>query len=106
MSWFRNLFKKKRLPARDHIGRFLSNDKGEMLFTDSPVKEIEKARAKSLKRDEDMLRATIALSLKDKKSSNCGCGGNCKCGEKKVDLTKKPSPKKASADKKNPPKKK
>jgi hypothetical protein len=103
MSWFRNPFKKKRLPARDHIGRFLSNDKGEMLYTDSPKEEIEKAKAKSLRRDEDMLRATIALSLKDKKSSTCGCDVSikkCACSPKSAPT------KRASADKKTPPKKK
>lgn len=82
MSWFKNLFKKKRLPARDHVGRFLSNDKGEMLYNDSPVEEIEKAKAKSLKRDKDLTLRTVAMTLEKKRSeSTCKCGGKCECSK-------------------------
>jgi hypothetical protein len=58
MSWITNLFKKnpKRLPARDAIGRFLADDNGNQLFTDSPVEEIEKAKAKALKRDKELVK--------------------------------------------------
>jgi hypothetical protein len=71
MSWFKNLFKRKpqRLPARDHIGRFLANDKGEMLYTDSPVEEIERAKAKALKRDKERAIATINLTIEKKTNS-------------------------------------
>jgi hypothetical protein len=80
MSWFKNLFRKKRLPARDHIGRFLSNDKGEMLFTDSPVEEIEKAKAKALKRDEERKIATLKFLAGE--TIGCKCGGTCHCDPK------------------------
>jgi len=116
MSWFRNLFRKKRLPARDHIGRFLSNDKGEMLYTDSPVDEIEKAKAKSLQRDKERTLRTVAMTIeKNKSESTCKCGGKCDCKpvakkaptkstEKKTaiksDLAEKPVAKKKPAPKK------
>jgi hypothetical protein len=56
MSWITNLFKKKpkRLPARDHIGRFLFSEEGSQLFNDSPVELIEKAKAKALKKDKEV----------------------------------------------------
>ena len=59
MSWITKLFNKKpkRLPARDAIGRFLADDKGNQLFNDSPIEEIEKAKAKALKRDKELLSA-------------------------------------------------
>jgi hypothetical protein len=99
MSWFKNLFRKKRLPARDHIGRFLSNDKGEMLFTDSPADEIAKAKAKSLKRNEEMVRASIKLTLEkknaeQKKASSCGCDisiKKCACSSKSAPAKKAPA---------------
>ena len=89
MNWLKNLFKKKQVPARDHIGRFLSNDKGEMLFTDSPADEIEKAKAKALQRDEARLRAVLELTLENKTKSTCKCGGNCNCDPKKKPVAKK-----------------
>jgi hypothetical protein len=63
MSWITNLFKKnpKRLPARDAIGRFLADDNGNQLFTDSPVEEIEKAKAKALKRDKELVKQFNAI---------------------------------------------
>ena len=63
MSWITNLFKKnpKRLPARDQIGRFLADDKGNQLFTDSPVEEIEKAKARVLKRDKELAKQFNAI---------------------------------------------
>jgi hypothetical protein len=112
MSWFKNLFKRKpqRLPARDHIGRFLSNDKGEMLYLDSPADEIAKAKAKSLKRDEDRLRFNIEIAIEKKNaerkktSSAPAKKAPAKSTEKKTaiksDLADKPVAKKKPAPKK------
>ena len=110
MSWFKNLFKKKpkRLPARDHTGRYLSNDKGEMLWSDSPVAEIEKAKAKALKRHEDLLRASIELTLRREQSESkpkpVAKKAPAKSTEKKTaiksDLADKPVAKKKPAPKK------
>jgi hypothetical protein len=63
MSWITNLFKKspKRLPARDHIGRFLADDNGNVLYTDAPVELIEKAKAKALKRDKELVKQFNAI---------------------------------------------
>jgi hypothetical protein len=93
MSWFKNLFRKKRLPARDHIGRFLANDKGEMLYTDSPVEEIERAKAKALKRDKERAIATINLTIQKKINSTCGCDislKKCSCAPKTAPAKKAP----------------
>jgi hypothetical protein len=102
MSWFKNLFRKKRLPARDHIGRFLANDKGEMLYTDSPVEEIERAKAKALKRDKERAIATINLTIEKKKAPVKKAPA--KSTEKKTaiksDLADKPVAKKKPAPKK------
>jgi hypothetical protein len=102
MSWFKNLFRKKRLPARDHIGRFLANDKGEMLYTDSPVEEIERAKAKALKRDKERAIATINLTIEKKKAPVKKAPA--KSTEKKTaiksDLADKPVVKKKPAPKK------
>jgi hypothetical protein len=104
MSWFKNLFKRKpqRLPARDHIGRFLSNDKGEMLYLDSPADEIAKAKAKSLKRDEDRLRFNIEIAIEKKNAERKKAPA--KSTEKKTaiksDLADKPVAKKKPAPKK------
>lgn len=101
MSWFKNLFKKKRLPARDHIGRFLANDKGEMLYTDSPAEEIGKALAKALKLDKERAVATINLTIEKKKTdSNCGCDVSLK----KCSCSAKPAPAKKAPAKKVPAK--
>jgi hypothetical protein len=63
MSWITNLFKKKpkRLPARDHIGRFLADDNGTVLYTDAPAELIEKAKAKALKRDKQLAEKFNAI---------------------------------------------
>jgi hypothetical protein len=111
MSWFKNLFRKKRLPARDHIGRFLANDKGEMLYTDSPVEEIERAKAKALKRDKERAIATINLTIEKKINSKTAPAKKApvkkapaKSTEKKTaiksDLADKPVAKKKPAPKK------
>ena len=121
MSWITNLFKKKpkRLPARDGIGRFLADDKGNQLFTDSPIEEIEKAKAKLLKKDEDLIKYfnTIRISKTTYPVSTekkCACGGDCGCAPKPVakktapKTAKKPVAKKATSTtaKKATPKKK
>jgi hypothetical protein len=126
MSWITNLFKKKpkRLPARDGIGRFLADDKGNQLFTDSPIEEIEKAKAKLLKKDEDLIKYfnTIRISKTTYPVSTekkCACGGDCGCAPKpvakktaqktaKAPVAKKPVAKKATSTtaKKATPKKK
>ena len=103
MSWFKNLFKKKRLPARDHIGRFLANDKGEMLYTDSPAEEIGKAKAKALKRDKEVAVASIKLTIEKTKKAPAK-KAPAKSTEKKIAIKseiadapvakKKPAPKK------------
>jgi len=117
MSWITNLFKKKpkRLPARDGIGRFLADGNGNQLFTDSPKEEIEKAKAKLLKKDEDLIKyfntirkTTVPLKSNKKK---CACGGECKCASKKSapkTVAKKPVAKKVTPTtaKKATPKKK
>jgi hypothetical protein len=89
MSWFKNLFKKKRkrLPARDHIGRFIADDKGNPLFTDSPQEEIDKAIARAKKRDAEIQKLLNAKA---------------KTSEKKVS----PAPKAKPEVKKQTPKKK
>lgn len=112
MSWITNLFKKKpkRLPARDAIGRFLADDKGNVLYTDSPAELIEKAKAKALKRDKELLNRINTLhDLKTTKT--CACGGECKCASKKPapkTVAKKPVAKKTTSTtaKKATPKKK
>jgi hypothetical protein len=84
MSWITNLFKRKpkRLPARDAIGRFLADDRGNILYTDSPAELIEKAKAKALKKDKELLNRINTLhNLKTTKT--CACGGDCKCASKK-----------------------
>ena len=112
MSWITNLFKKKpkRLPARDAIGRFLADDNGNVLYTDSPAELIEKAKAKALKRDKELLNRINTLhDLKTTKT--CACGGECKCASKKPapkTVAKKPVAKKTTSTtaKKATPKKK
>ena len=97
MSWITNLFnrKPKRLPARDHIGRFLADDKGNVLYTDSPAELIEKAKAKALKKDKELLnRINTIHNLKNTKT--CACGGDCKCASKKP-VAKKPVEKKTAS---------
>lgn len=100
MSWFKNLFKrkpKKRLLARDHIGRFISDEKGNALYTDSPKEEIEKAIARAKKRDAELQKSLLKTTKK-----NCGCDadGICNCSTKKTTAKKpaakttKPAPKK------------
>jgi hypothetical protein len=96
MSWITNLFKRKpkRLPARDAIGRFLADDKGNILYTDSPAELIEKAKAKALKKDKELLNRINTLhNLKTTKT--CACGGDCGCAPKPV--AKKTAPKTAKA---------
>jgi hypothetical protein len=101
MSWITNLFKKKpkrRLPARDAIGRFLADDNGKVLYTDSPIEEIEKAKAKALKRDKELLsrlNSVHDVPVKSK-SQPCACGKECNCAPKKP-VAKKPAPKTAKA---------
>ncbi len=107
MSWFKNLFKKKRkrLPARDHIGRFIADDKGNPLFTDSPQEEIDKAIARAKKRDAEIQKLLNAKAKTSEKKSTCGCDVSikkCSCSEKKVS----PAPKAKPAVKKQTPKKK
>jgi hypothetical protein len=113
MSWITNLFKKKkpkRSLARDAIGRFLADDKGNILYTDSPAELIEKAKAKALKRDKELLNRINTLhNLKTTKT--CACGGECKCASKKPapkTVAKKPVAKKTTSTtaKKATPKKK
>jgi hypothetical protein len=97
MSWITNLFKRKpkRLPARDAIGRFLADDNGNVLYTDSPAELIEKAKAKALKKDKELLNRINTLhNLKTTKT--CACGGDCKCASKKP-AVKKTAPKTAKA---------
>jgi hypothetical protein len=111
MSWFKNLFKKKRRElARDHNGRFLSGDKGQALFTDSPADELSKARAQAVKRDEERMRFSIELAIEKKKaeqkktSSAPAKKAPAKSTEKKTaiksDLADKPVAKKKPAPKK------
>ncbi|NBR25333.1 MAG: hypothetical protein EBU08_16460, partial [Micrococcales bacterium] len=97
MSWITNLFKKKpkRFPARDAIGRFLADDNGNILYTDSPAELIEKAKAKALKRDKELLNRINTLhELTTTKT--CACGGDCKCASKKP-AVKKPVAKKTAS---------
>jgi hypothetical protein len=107
MSWITNLFKKKpkRLPARDAIGRFLADDNGNILYTDSPAELIEKAKAKALKKDKELLNRINTIH-KLTTSTTCGCGGDCKCAPKPA--VKKPVAKKTASKtaKKATPKKK
>jgi hypothetical protein len=96
MSWFKTLFRKKRLPARDHTGRFLANDKGEMLYTDSPAEEIARAKVKALKRDKERVIASINLTIEKKKNSTCGCDVSvkkCSCAPKTAPAKKAPAKK-------------
>jgi hypothetical protein len=97
MSWITNLFKKKpkRLPARDAIGRFLADDNGNILYTDSPAELIEKAKAKALKRDKELLNRINTIH-KLTTSTTCGCGGDCKCASEKP-AVKKPAVKKTAS---------
>lgn len=102
MSWFKNLFKKKpkRLPARDHLGRFLADEKGNPLFTDSPKEEIEKAIKAVKKRDEAIIKKlrTRTIATTETKTKTCGCDisiKKCACSPKKPTATKpvaKPKP--------------
>jgi hypothetical protein len=92
MSWITNLFKKKpkRLPARDHIGRFIADDDGNVLYTDSPAELIEKAKAKALKKDKELLsRFNAVHDVPKTNTKSCACGGECKCVTKKP-VAKKP----------------
>jgi hypothetical protein len=113
MSWITNLFKRKpkRLPARDAIGRFLADDNGNVLYTDSPAELIEKAKAKALKKDKELLSKLnavhdVKIALQAINSKTCACGGECKCAPKPA--VKKPVAKKTTSTtaKKATPKKK
>jgi hypothetical protein len=102
MSWITNLFKRKpkRLPARDAIGRFLADDNGNVLYTDSPAELIEKAKAKALKKDKELLSKLnavhdVKITLQAINSKTCACGGECKCAPKPA--VKKPVAKKTAS---------
>jgi hypothetical protein len=67
-----------------------------MLYTDSPVEEIERAKAKSLKRDKERAVATINLTIEKKINSTCGCDislKKCGCSAKSASAKKAPAKK-------------